>query len=96
MLSIINKAEEEIIADADDEFEEGYSDGWYTVVRFSENPAEEKIEEAQAREVIAELLEEAKGDFSIIEDYINSCKGYEIDFDINDLAKEMIPDQYKI
>lgn len=62
------------------DFQEGFeptdpfNGGWSLNVEFAEHPEEEDIDEGEARETIRTLLCEAKGDFSVLLDYVKRCE----------------------
>ena len=82
------------------DFEEGFEpyspfdEGWQLVVQFPRPDEMEDayLEEPEARETLTWLLSEAKGDYSVIKDYISRCSGnlpWDSDLDLQALALEI-------
>ena len=78
------------ICDFEEDFEpySPFDEGYTLYVEFVEQPDEEDLGEEAARETLEILLEEAKGDYSVLKDYIDRCEGlYDGEGTLEELAK---------
>ncbi len=67
-----------------------FDSGWSLNVEYVEHPDEEDFGEDEARATIAELLDEADGDFTVLKDYVERCEWLYIgDVPLADVANEI-------